>query len=94
MKMMTIIIEQMLQFHSRSLDCGNHFCDKPCHPGECESCPRLPANVTHCPCGARPLTEFEAPPRASCLDPIATCDNVCDKPLDCGPKGRSPIKFL
>lgn len=73
---------------SRVLDCGNHTCEVKCHPGPCESCPDLPANVTHCPCGATPLTELSQDPRTSCMDPIPTCDGICNKELSCGPEDK------
>lgn len=54
------------------LECGNHFCTKLCHPGECESCSIAPEKVNHCPCGQMALVEK----RTSCLDPIPCCDKV------------------
>lgn len=71
----------------RTLDCGNHTCDKPCHLPSCDSCPLLPANTTHCPCGAKNLTGLSAEPRTSCLDPVPTCGAICNKVLECGPPG-------
>lgn len=73
---------------SKVLDCSNHTCETKCHPGPCVSCPDLPANVTHCPCGAKPLSELSQDPRTSCLDPVPTCDNICNKELACGPEGN------
>ena len=74
----------------RVLDCGNHTCEKKCHPGPCESCPELPSNITHCPCGTTPLSELSQEPRTSCMDPIPTCDSICNKELLCGPAGKKP----
>jgi transcriptional repressor NF-X1 len=68
------------------LKCGNHKCQKTCHFGDCDTCPMVPEEVTHCPCGKTPLKELTSVERKSCLDPIATCDSVCDKELNCGPE--------
>ncbi|KAH0550470.1 protein shuttle craft [Cotesia glomerata] len=62
------------------LDCGNHNCRDICHPGPCGSCSLNTELVTHCCCGQTPL----AITRASCLDPIPTCDKICSKKLKCG----------
>ncbi|XP_014664590.1 PREDICTED: transcriptional repressor NF-X1-like [Priapulus caudatus] len=72
----------------RDLACGNHTCERACHPGACDDCTLTPANQTRCPCGQRPLVELEAPARTSCLDAVATCGQVCGKPLLCGPEGK------
>ena len=82
------IISFML-FH-RELDCGNHLCERPCHAGSCFSCCLLPANITHCPCGAETvdsLLQGEGSPRTSCLDPVPTCNNICGKTLPCSTAG-------
>ncbi|KAM0823928.1 hypothetical protein ACQ4PT_070546 [Festuca glaucescens] len=62
------------------LACGNHACQDACHPGPCGECQLVPGKVTTCHCGKTRLQEK----RASCLDPIPTCDKVCDKKLPCG----------
>lgn len=62
------------------LPCGNHDCQDVCHPGPCGDCELVPAKVTTCHCGKTKLQEK----RVSCLDPIPTCDKVCDKMLPCG----------
>ncbi|KAM0846965.1 hypothetical protein ACQ4PT_055327 [Festuca glaucescens] len=62
------------------LACANHACQDACHPGPCGECQLLPGKVTTCHCGKTRLQEK----RASCLDPIPTCDKVCDKKLPCG----------
>ncbi|XP_060590156.1 transcriptional repressor NF-X1-like isoform X2 [Ruditapes philippinarum] len=72
---------------SKKLDCGNHECEKPCHIHACDSCTLLPKNTSHCPCGAKKLTDLSPEPRVSCLDPVPTCGAVCNKVLDCGPAG-------
>ena len=38
-----------------ALECGNHQCANPCHPGPCPPCPLLPEVVTSCPCGKTQL---------------------------------------
>ncbi|KAM3214907.1 hypothetical protein ACQJBY_067076 [Aegilops geniculata] len=63
-----------------NLACANHACKDVCHPGPCGECELMPAKVTTCHCGKTRLQEK----RDSCLDPIATCDKVCDKRLPCG----------
>ena len=74
----------------RTLDCGNHFCSKLCHPGPCESCAYLPENVEFCPCKQTRLTNLLSPDerRQSCLDPVPCCDNFCGKKLQCGSPGK------
>lgn len=54
------------------LSCGNHHCQKSCHPGKCDPCSKSPDEVKTCPCGQSMLTEQ----RTSCLDPIPCCDKV------------------
>ena len=74
---------------NKTLDCGNHTCKDPCHPGPCSPCPLNPEKVTHCPCGKISLVTLieqgDATNRTSCTDPIATCKSICDKLLSCGP---------
>eukprot|EP00038_Savillea_parva_P008310 m.176107 g.176107 ORF g.176107 m.176107 type:complete len:1315 (+) comp14114_c0_seq1:349-4293(+) len=65
-----------------ALECGNHQCANPCHPGPCPPCPLLPEVVTSCPCGKTQLYTL-GPRRESCLDPIETCTLPCHKPLPC-----------
>lgn len=69
----------------KTLLCGNHECDLICHAGDCKTCETLPEVVTHCPCGATPLSEQTKTTRLSCLDPVPTCEKICNKPLGCGP---------
>ncbi|XP_071691262.1 NF-X1-type zinc finger protein NFXL1 [Rutidosis leptorrhynchoides] len=64
----------------KSLGCGNHVCKDTCHPGVCGDCQLLPEKVTTCYCGKSGLLEE----RHSCLDPIPTCSQICDKTLPCG----------
>jgi len=74
---------------NKTLDCGNHTCKDPCHPGPCSPCPLNPEKVTHCPCGKISLVTLieqgDATNRTSCTDPVATCKSTCDKLLSCGP---------
>jgi transcriptional repressor NF-X1 len=69
---------------SAVLDCGRHFCTKPCHGGNCSPCMLTPHKVSTCPCGGVGLNDLIPIPRKSCLDPIPTCGNVCKKFLNCG----------
>lgn len=75
----------MLKF--RSLDCGNHKCDRVCHKGKCRPCKLKPSVITYCPCGKTSLDKLlsDSQPRQSCLDPVPTCDNICNKVLHCSP---------
>ncbi|ANZ76155.1 BA75_02045T0 [Komagataella pastoris] len=70
------------------LDCGIHKHEAPCHPLTPTShvCPKSPAVVKTCPCGKKQLGES----RSTCLDPIPSCDETCDKLLPCG--DRCPWK--
>lgn len=56
----------------KMLSCGNHYCQKLCHEGPCEVCPKDVNVITSCPCGKTPLNT----PRLSCLDPIPCCTKV------------------
>ncbi|KAI3735661.1 hypothetical protein L6452_15169 [Arctium lappa] len=64
----------------KPLACGNHVCKETCHPGLCGDCHLLPGRITSCYCGKSNLQEE----RQSCLDPIPTCSQICDKTLSCG----------
>ncbi|KAF8909061.1 hypothetical protein CPB85DRAFT_1308246 [Mucidula mucida] len=65
----------------RNYDCGKHFCDKACHPPTLGSspCPLSPSNVKTCPCGKKRIGA-DFPVRASCEDPIPTCQSTCGTP--------------
>ncbi|KAI3329019.1 hypothetical protein HD806DRAFT_519344 [Xylariaceae sp. AK1471] len=69
----------------RAFDCGKHHCQKECHPQDDvpAHCPFSPDFITHCPCGKTPISDITET-RESCLDPIPTCDKICNKLLDCG----------
>ncbi|XP_067005926.2 protein shuttle craft isoform X2 [Anabrus simplex] len=69
------------------LTCGHHKCTMLCHEGSCPECSLIPEKVTHCPCGKTEMTAEQR--RESCLDPIPTCEKICDKKLNCGPPGNS-----
>ncbi|CAD2215925.1 NF-X1 type zinc finger/R3H domain containing protein, putative [Angomonas deanei] len=64
----------------KTLTCGNHKCQLTCHDGECPLCAFDPAVVATCPCGKVSIKSQ----RLSCLDPVPTCGNVCNKLLECG----------
>ena len=56
-------------------NCGKHSCDKVCHSGECGPCPgTLPRS---CFCGKSKFT-------IACDKPIPTCNDTCEKVLNCG----------
>lgn len=71
---------------SKKLDCGNHYCQRICHPGDCDECLLKPTLVTFCPCGKTPISELLNEARMSCLDPVPTCGSTCDKVLPCSPQ--------
>jgi transcriptional repressor NF-X1 len=74
------------QICERLMDCGQHHCDKTCHPQDdnVPHCPRSPDSVTHCPCGKTVLAELSKQPRSLCTDPIPSCTKSCGKILACG----------
>ena len=71
---------------SRTLDCGNHTCQKICHQGECTECLLKPSLVTRCPCAKSLVSDLLEDVRISCLDPVPTCESTCDKILPCSPQ--------
>ena len=70
----------------KTLDCGNHKCQKICHPGTCSECCLKPSLISHCPCGKTLVSELLGGDRKSCLDPVPTCESICDKILPCSPQ--------
>lgn len=64
-------------------DCNNHSELKQCQPVYKKKlhCPLSPDKITTCPCGQ---TKIDASERKTCLDPIPTCDKICNKQLKCG----------
>ncbi|XP_057840828.2 NF-X1-type zinc finger protein NFXL1-like [Cryptomeria japonica] len=64
----------------KMLSCQNHNCSLGCHPGECKECDLLPEKLKTCPCGKTQILNE----RKSCLDPVPTCSEVCEKLLSCG----------
>ena len=79
---------------NRLFDCGIHKCQRPCHPPSHQPapCPHSPSNITHCPCGKRPIASSATdtnstafPARSHCTSPIPTCTSSCGKPNpNCG----------
>ncbi|KAK8525917.1 hypothetical protein V6N12_020403 [Hibiscus sabdariffa] len=61
------------------LRCGNHYCAEICHPGPCGDCEFMPSKIKSCYCGKTSLQDQ----RQSCLDPIPTCSEICEKFLPC-----------
>ncbi|KAM9142393.1 NF-X1-type zinc finger protein NFXL1 isoform 1-T1 [Pangshura tecta] len=59
----------------RKLPCGQHNCENPCHPGNCQSCPRV--SKQRCICG-RQIAE------RLCASPFWQCEQVCGRTLPCG----------
>ncbi|KAI9476112.1 MAG: hypothetical protein EXX96DRAFT_575824 [Benjaminiella poitrasii] len=67
--------------------CGQHYCQKSCHPctANSQTCPADPSVVKSCPCGAHTVVELlSGSDRTACTDPIPTCDSVCNKVSVCG----------
>ncbi|XP_063723334.1 transcriptional repressor NF-X1-like isoform X2 [Symsagittifera roscoffensis] len=70
----------------KTLNCGNHKCEKICHSGDCGQCETSLDVVKTCPCGKFNVSVFGA--RLSCLDKVPTCNNPCGKVLKCGPHNK------
>ncbi|RUS75090.1 hypothetical protein EGW08_017144 [Elysia chlorotica] len=68
----------------RLLGCGNHVCEELCHPGECAPCSLSPSNLQFCSCGKTDIKDLDILERKTCLDPVPTCQKVCNKPMACG----------
>ncbi|KAI9274326.1 hypothetical protein BDA99DRAFT_431911 [Phascolomyces articulosus] len=72
---------------NRPFACGQHRCQKKCHPQDSQPviCPYDPAIVTTCPCGSTSITSLlDGVNRSSCTDSIPTCTSTCAKQLPCG----------
>lgn len=71
-----------------TLDCGNHICPLPCHAmtPTIHECLLSPQRVKTCPCGKSKIEDINGVQRKSCLDPIPTCGEICNKILPCGHK--------
>ncbi|XP_072758112.1 protein shuttle craft [Anoplolepis gracilipes] len=79
-KMLLCSAHQLLQCDSiceKNLSCGKHTCQRKCHQGECESCDETVQQT--CFCGKKTQ---EVPCRANVTDTYS-CNNICNKPLDC-----------
>ncbi|RCI06222.1 FKBP12-associated protein, partial [Rhizopus stolonifer] len=65
--------------------CGQHQCEKSCHPctANAQPCPADPTFIKTCPCGAHTIAELVGE-RTSCTDPIPTCESTCNKVSACG----------
>ena len=74
------------QLCEKNFDCGEHRCEKTCHPQDegLAHCPRSPDTISACPCGKTKLSLLVNEPRKSCSDPIPHCDQSCGKVLPCG----------
>ncbi|KAK9238600.1 hypothetical protein V1525DRAFT_400515 [Lipomyces kononenkoae] len=70
----------------RSFDCGEHQCQRDCHPQDLEPahCPLSPDVIATCPCTKHTVQEILGRPREKCTDPIPTCKEFCGKLLPCG----------
>ncbi|XP_050803456.1 NF-X1-type zinc finger protein NFXL1 isoform X3 [Gopherus flavomarginatus] len=59
----------------RKLPCRQHNCENPCHPGNCQSCPRV--SKQRCVCGRQTAERL-------CASPFWQCEQVCGRTLPCG----------
>lgn len=67
--------------------CGQHRCQKSCHPcsANSQACPFDPNAIQTCPCGNHSVMELlNGKNRASCTDPVPTCQSTCNKISECG----------
>ncbi|KAK0473779.1 hypothetical protein IW261DRAFT_677706 [Armillaria novae-zelandiae] len=74
--------------HFRLYDCGEHACQKSCHPtsSTAAQCPFSSSIITTCPCGKCTIappgtdgTKYDFPSRSTCSAPIPTCNSPCGK---------------
>ncbi|KAK6172951.1 hypothetical protein SNE40_016503 [Patella caerulea] len=59
----------------RILSCNQHYCQQPCHEGECSPCSKT--SKQSCLCGRHEDTRL-------CASPEWRCKEVCNRPVDCG----------
>ncbi|KAK9887146.1 hypothetical protein WA026_020593 [Henosepilachna vigintioctopunctata] len=52
------------------LECEKHYCDDPCHDGDCKPCPKK--SIQKCMCKSKATLR-------DCSSPIWQCDKVCGK---------------
>ncbi|XP_058799057.1 protein shuttle craft-like [Phymastichus coffea] len=62
----------------RVLNCNVHKCEKPCHHGSCEPCNQIVKQECFCGKHTREQTCILD------LPPMYSCENKCEKMLDCG----------
>ncbi|KAI5950758.1 FAP1 [Candida jiufengensis] len=65
-------------------ECGEHYETFECEPPpnlELQKCKYSPDLISTCYCGK---TSIDFSNRTKCTDPVAECDQVCDKLLSCG----------
>lgn len=67
----------------KPLDCNVHLCSALCHEGPCDPCIWSPSVWQTCACGKQDLSATEQKSRSSCTDPIPSCGQVCERPLNC-----------
>ncbi|KYN44046.1 Protein shuttle craft [Trachymyrmex septentrionalis] len=79
-KMLLCSIQQRLICDSvceKDLSCGKHTCQKKCHQGECGPCDKIVQQTCFCSKKTQ-----EVPCRVNVADKFS-CDNICNKTLDC-----------
>lgn len=70
----------------RKLECGNHFCEKLCHNGECDTCLTKVKAFETCFCGKDTVVNLLGRERENCLEKIPSCETICNKITACGHK--------
>ncbi|KAF8198478.1 hypothetical protein BJ912DRAFT_951515 [Pholiota molesta] len=74
----------------RTLNCGKHTCNKVCHAGECDKCDVTETVKCYCGKEGKTVTCGEGREIQCFVEGETpwigrfTCDNVCDRPFDCG----------
>ncbi|KAJ8099675.1 hypothetical protein POJ06DRAFT_198492 [Lipomyces tetrasporus] len=70
----------------RYFDCGEHQCQKGCHPQDLKAahCPLSPDVILTCPCTKHTVQDILGHPREKCTDAIPICNDLCSKTLPCG----------
>ncbi|XP_006818930.1 NF-X1-type zinc finger protein NFXL1-like [Saccoglossus kowalevskii] len=60
---------------NKPLLCGQHYCQQPCHKGECAPCGKQ--SIQSCLCGKEQI-------QRPCSSPQWQCAQICNKPFACG----------
>ncbi|XP_077984309.1 NF-X1-type zinc finger protein NFXL1-like [Glandiceps talaboti] len=63
------------QVCAKQLGCRQHYCQQPCHKGDCASCEKQ--SIQYCLCGKERA-------QRPCSSPEWQCEQICNRPLTCG----------